>query len=103
MADVKRRDIIDDVVRETGLSKSDVNKVLSAAFEKLVYDLSVEKSINIPGFGTFDVVNKKARRGRNPSTGEKMDIPAKKAARFKPGSVLKKAVDTGTVPWADDD
>ncbi|MEB5480812.1 HU family DNA-binding protein [Shouchella clausii] len=67
-------------------------KAVEAVTKALTEGLLAEGKVSIPELGTFSVKERAARVGRNPSTGEAMEIPASKAAKFKPGEALKKAV-----------
>ena len=67
-----------------------------AAYEKLfgIIATALKKgdAVSIPGFGSFKVVHRKARKGRNPSTGKEIQIPASKAVKFTPGKALKESL-----------
>ncbi|MDE0637782.1 MAG: HU family DNA-binding protein [Candidatus Poribacteria bacterium] len=85
-------DIINSVVKETGLSKKDAGAAVEA-FTKTVQDaLKKGNSIGLIGFGTFEVRTRAAREGRNPRTGEPLKIAKKKVPAFKAGKKLKDAV-----------
>ncbi len=85
-------DIINSVVKETGLSKKDAGAAVEA-FTKTVQDtLKKGNSVGLIGFGTFEVRTRAAREGRNPRTGEPLKIPKKKVPAFKAGKKLKDAV-----------
>jgi len=64
--------------------------VLGGLFEIIKVELSQGKSIRISGFGKWTVMSKKARKGRNPQTGEEITIDARRVVSFKPSAVLKK-------------
>ncbi len=85
-------DIINSVVKETGLTKKDAAAAVEA-FTKTVQDsLKKGNSIGLIGFGTFEVRTRAAREGRNPQTGEPLKIPKKKVPAFKAGKKLRDAV-----------
>ena len=63
-----------------------------ATFDTIVETLSGGEDVTITGFGTFGITERAAREGRNPQTGEPMQIPAGKTPRFRPGTQLKRAV-----------
>ncbi len=80
-----------DIIGESlqGVSKADINRVHDAVFETIGKALEVDGRFAVPGFGTFEVKSRAARKGRNPKTGEEIDIPASKTVGFKPAAALK--------------
>jgi DNA-binding protein HU-beta len=82
----------DIVAKKTGLTKDKSKKVINAILEAFNDALSSEGKIQLVGLGTFDVIERQGRAGRNPKTGEAIVIPTKKAIRFKAGKNLKNAV-----------
>lgn len=86
---MNKTDLINAMVAEAGLSKSDTTKVLTA-FENIVADsLKRGEDVLLVGFGTFTVVERAERQGRNPATGETITIPAARQAKFKAGKPLR--------------
>ncbi len=71
------------------LSKAAVKDVVEATFDLMVKTLKKEKRFSVPGFGTFTIRKRKARKGRNPRTGEEIKIKASKTIAFKPAPGLK--------------
>jgi DNA-binding protein HU-beta len=80
------------VAEKAGMTKKDTEKVVSAVFDGITESLSNGDKVQIIGFGTFDVRNRKAREGRNPATGEAIKIPAVKVPVFKAGKAFKDTV-----------
>ena len=80
------------VAARSGLSKAQTSQALAAFIDHLQTSLSKGDKISLPGVGNFEVAARSARQGRNPQTGETMDIPACKAVKFKAGKALKDAV-----------
>ena len=80
------------VAEKAGLSKVDAAKAVSAFCDTIEAALAKGESVQIIGFGTFEVGTYAARTGRNPRTGEQIDIPASYGVRISAGSLLKKAV-----------
>lgn len=78
-------------------SKADSAALLDGFIEELTAQLRQGKSVGLPGLGTFSVKDRAARTGRNPNTGESMQIAASKAPHFKAGKELKAAVNEETV------
>lgn len=89
---MNRADLITRVADTTGLAKIDTGKAVDATFEAIGATLARGEEFTLVGFGTFAVTERAAREGRNPKTGEPIQIPASKAPKFKPGKVLKGAV-----------
>ncbi|HXV26850.1 MAG TPA: HU family DNA-binding protein [Candidatus Paceibacterota bacterium] len=89
---VKKTQLIQMVAEKTGLSKKDAGEYLESFVELLTNLLRKGEKINITGLGIFKVADRKAREGRNPRTGEVIQIPASKKLRFTPSKVLKEAV-----------
>jgi DNA-binding protein HU-beta len=89
---VNKNDLIAEVSDDTGLSKTDAAKAVDAVFESITRALKKNQEIRLVGFGTFHVAKRAASKGRNPRTGEEIDIPASKQPKFKAGKGLKDAV-----------
>lgn len=81
--------LVESMARITKLPKSTCKDCLEAFISSVGSALKTGKTIVLTGFGTFSVMKRKARTGVNPSTGKKMQIPAKKVPKFKPGKELK--------------
>ena len=88
---MNKSELVDRVLKESGpsLSKRDVTAVLDAAFGVIGTTLRDEKRCAWPGFGTFVVQERAARKGRNPRTGEDIQIKASRTVGFKPAPALK--------------
>ena len=78
--------------KDANLSKRLAGDVVDAAFENMAKSIKKEKRFAYPGFGTFTVRNRKARKGRNPQTGEEIKIKASKTVGFKPAPTLKSSL-----------
>ncbi|MGM0878549.1 MAG: HU family DNA-binding protein [Bacillota bacterium] len=89
---MNKTELVNAVTEKAELSKKDAAKAVEALFETVSKTLAAEEKIQLIGFGTFEVRERSARTGRNPQTGEEMQIPASKAPAFKPGKELKEAV-----------
>jgi DNA-binding protein HU-beta len=89
---VKKKDIINKLYEgEICESKSVAEKFFNAFIEVLKDGLNEDGDVQITGFGSFVVKDRPARKGRNPRTGEEIDIKASKTVRFKPGKKLKES------------
>lgn len=89
---MNKQDLIDYVANEAGLTKADSQKAVEAVFEGITTTLKKGNDARFVGFGTFSVAKRAATTGRNPRTGEAINIPASKNAKFKAGKELKDAV-----------
>ncbi len=89
---MKKSDFIKCVAKKTGMSQADCSKCLDAMIECITGALKKGDSVSLIGFGTFSVKKRAARQGRNPRTGETIQIKAAKVPSFKAGKALKDAV-----------
>ena len=89
---MNKGDLIDAVAAEADMAKTDATDAVNAVFDSIKSTLGSGGTVSIAGFGSFVVRDRKARTGRNPKTGEPLQIPASKAAAFKAGKALKDAV-----------
>ena len=93
MADtVTKGHLVDKMVEATGLGKKDVKAVVDGVFASITEHLTRGDKVQITGFGSFEVRERAARQGVNPSTGDKIDIAASKAPAFKAGKSLRDSV-----------
>ena len=89
---MNKNDLVSAVASNTGMSKTDSAKAVEGVFDAISGALSSGGDVRIVGFGTFSVANRKATTGRNPRTGQAIQIPASKQPKFKAGKGLKDAV-----------
>ncbi len=89
---MNKNDLVAAVADSTGLSKSDAGKAVESVFEEITAALANGDEVRLVGFGSFSVANRAASQGRNPRTGEPMQIPASRQPKFKAGKGLKQAV-----------
>ncbi|MFN3818581.1 HU family DNA-binding protein [Blastomonas sp.] len=89
---MNKNDLISAVADQSGLSKTDASKAVEAVFDSISGSLAKGNEVRLVGFGTFSVSKRKASTGRNPRTGEKMEIKASTQPKFKAGKGLKDAV-----------
>jgi DNA-binding protein HU-beta len=90
--DVTKSEFVDQVSANSGLSKKDAGDAVDAVLQTIEDALKRGSEVTFSGFGKFHVAERSAREGRNPSTGEKIQIAASRVPRFTPGSGLKRAV-----------
>jgi DNA-binding protein HU-beta len=89
---MNKNDLIGAVVEASGLGRSDASKAVEGVFAAITGALKKGDEVRLVGFGTFSVAKRKASTGRNPRTGEPMNIPASTQPKFKAGKGLKDAV-----------
>lgn len=89
---MNKTELIAAAAESTGLTKKDTEKVLNAALESIAAALAQGDKVQISGFGSFEVKEREARVGRNPQTGEPMEIAASRIPAFKAGKALKDRV-----------
>ena len=89
---MNKKELIEAIADETGITQSATTKMINAFQNIVYYSLNRGKPVVLTGFGKFDVQHRKARRGRNPSTGESIEIAAKNVVKFTPGATLAKSV-----------
>ena len=86
---MNKANLIDFVAAETNLTKKDSRGAIEAVVNGIVDGLNTDGKVALVGFGTFLLVDKKARIARNPKTGEAVDVPAKVVPKFRPSASLK--------------
>ena len=89
---MNKKDIVKAIAEKLGTSQKEAGQALDAVTEVITEGLARGEKISLIGFGTFEVAERAARTGRNPQTGETMEIQASKAPKFKAGKALKDAV-----------
>lgn len=85
-------DIVEAIYEKVGFSKKEVAKIVESIFDIIKEHLKQEDKIKISGFGNFVIRNKRARRGRNPQTGDDIQITPRRILTFKPSQVMKAAL-----------
>ena len=98
-----KAELVEEVARASELTKKDAEVVVEEVFKNIIQALNRGEKIELRGFGSFRVRNRDARRGRNPKTGDPVDIPAKRVPYFKPGKELKELINEGQAVSAADD
>ncbi len=89
---MRKQDLIDAIAAENNLPKRQVNTIVDATFNAIRDAMAKGDKVTITGFGSFEVVHRNEREGRNPRTGKAITIAARKAPQFRAGSELKRAV-----------
>lgn len=93
-----KAELVEDVARAAELTKKDAERLVEIVFESIIDTLNHGEKIELRGFGSFRVRERGARRGRNPKTGDPVNIPAKRVPYFKPGKELKELINEDHAP-----
>jgi len=89
---VNKTELISVMAEKSGLTKKDSEKALNSFIEAVEEALVKGEKVQLVGFGTFEVRERSARKGRNPQTGEEIDIPAASVPAFKAGKALRESI-----------
>jgi len=87
-----KADLVDEVAREAQVTKKQAEGIVNSVFGVIVDSLQAGEKIELRGFGSFRLRTRKSRVGRNPKTGERVEVPAKRIPYFKPGKELKELI-----------
>ena len=87
-----KAELVDEVAHVVGLTKKQAETIVNIVFDSIVDSLRSGEKIELRGFGSFRLRSRKSRTGRNPKTGEKVEVPSKKIPYFKPGKELKELI-----------
>jgi len=88
---MNKKGLTNFVAEEAGITKKDANALIGVVLDGIREGITTEGKVTLVGFGTFSIVQRKARKARNPQTGEPIDVPAKTVPKFKPSKALKEA------------
>lgn len=89
---INKTEFVEQIAARLDLSKAEAGRLVNGVLEQIEENLAAGEKTAITGFGTFEVVEREARKGRNPATGAEIDIPASRAPKFSVGAQLKAAV-----------
>jgi DNA-binding protein HU-beta len=89
-----KADLIEGLANKLGMGKGEAERTVNIVLDDIVNALKQGERVNISGFGTFSVSSRQARTGRNPKTGESIEISASRSAKFKAGKQLKDSLNT---------
>ena len=92
---MNKREFVDAIIEKTGWSRRESELALASVLDTISDSVANGDKVTLPGFGTFETRDRAARQGRNPQTGETMEIAASTSVGFKPGAQLKQAVAKG--------
>ncbi|HLD56269.1 MAG TPA: HU family DNA-binding protein [Candidatus Omnitrophota bacterium] len=87
-----KKDIVTNVSNDTNLTQIDVKKIVQRTLDAIVESLERGETVELRNFGVFKVKSRRGRVGRNPRTGQEVQVPEKKVVVFKPGLILKHQV-----------
>lgn len=87
-----KAELVDEVAKVVQLTKKQAETIVNIVFDSIVDSLRAGEKIELRGFGSFRLRSRKSRTGRNPKTGEKVEVPSKKIPYFKPGKELKELI-----------
>lgn len=87
-----KAELVAMVAKKSGFSKTNIEKMLDAFQETVIEAVKNGDKVSLIGFGSFEQIQRSARKGRNPQTGEEINIPASKAPKFSPGKNFREAV-----------
>jgi len=90
---LNKTELVSELAQKVDMTKKDAEKVVNAFFSTIEEALKSGDKVQLIGFGTFEVRERQARKGRNPQSGEEISIPAARVPAFKAGKALKDAVD----------
>src|SRR5512138_2084694 len=91
-----KADLVEEVSRVTELTRKDSEVIVDTLFDSVIKALKAGDKLEVRGFGSFRVRQRNARVGRNPKTGEKVEVPAKRVPYFKPSKELKDLINDGS-------
>jgi len=89
---MNKSELVDAVAADAGLTKADATKAVDSVFDRITDALKGGEEVRLVGFGTFAVAERAARTGKNPRTGEEIEIAASRQPKFKAGKGLKDAL-----------
>jgi integration host factor subunit beta len=89
-----KAELVEEVARSTQLTKKHAEIIVNTVFESIVHSLKTGEKIELRGFGSFRIRRRGSRVGRNPKTGDKVEVPPKRIPYFKPGKELKELLNS---------
>jgi integration host factor subunit beta len=89
-----KADLVEEVARVSEVTKKHSEAIVNTVFDSIVQALQRDDKIELRGFGSFRIRQRRSRQGRNPKTGDKVDVPAKRIPYFKPGKELKELINS---------
>ena len=93
-----KAELVEEVARVSELTKKHSEVIVNTVFDSIIDALRKDEKIELRGFGSFRIRQRRSRQGRNPKTGDKVDVPAKRIPYFKPGKELKELINNSAQP-----
>ena len=87
-----KNDLVVHIAKTTGLKQADTKRIVQMVFDGIVDVLATERRLELRNFGVFEVRHRKARKARNPRTGEEVQVPEKNVVTFKPGRIMQQRI-----------
>jgi len=94
---VTKNDMVIEIAKKTGIEQQKVKQIVQMTLDGIIDILAVEQRIELRNFGVFEVRTRKARKARNPRTGEEVMVPSKKVVTFKAGKIMEERVEAKPV------
>ena len=91
-----KAELVEEVARVSDLTKKHSESIVNTVFDSIIDALQKDEKIELRGFGSFCIRQRRSRQGRNPKTGDKVDVPAKRIPYFKPGKELKELINSSS-------
>ncbi len=91
-----KAELVEEVARVSDLTKKHSESIVNTVFDSIIEALQKDEKIELRGFGSFRIRQRRSRQGRNPKTGDKVDVPAKRIPYFKPGKELKELINSSS-------
>lgn len=91
---MKKKELVDYMSNKTAMAKTETDVIMTEIFEGIAELIAKGEKVSIPNFGKFEISETAERKGRNPATGEEIEIPAKNRVKFKPSTNLKDFVNS---------
>ena len=95
-----KAELVEEVANQSDLTKKDAEVIVQTVLDSITDSLQKGEKIELRGFGSFRLRKREPRKGRNPKTGDKVDVPPKKVPYFKPGKELKELINREPAPAA---
>ena len=96
-----KAELVKEVAQAADLTKKHSEVVVNVVFQSIINALQQDEKVELRGFGSFRIRQRRSRQGRNPKTGDKVQVPPKKIPYFKPGKELKQFINDAVIPGVD--
>ena len=99
--DMTKAELVKEVAQVADLTKKHSEVIVNVVFQSIITALQQDEKVELRGFGSFRIRQRRSRQGRNPKTGDKVQVPPKKIPYFKPGKELKQFINDAVIPGVD--